>query len=70
MVGTTSGTREKCDVCNGAGHLRMDSSATACPECQGTGEASESQSFLSVIIGSERRCSRCNGTGWVVPRRR
>jgi DnaJ-class molecular chaperone len=70
LVGTTLGTKEKCDVCNGAGYLRIDSSATTCPDCQGTGEASESQTFLSVIVGSERRCSRCNGTGWAVPPRR
>jgi molecular chaperone DnaJ len=70
MVGKTLETKQKCDVCNGAGYFRMDSSATTCPDCQGTGEARESQTFLSVIVGSERRCSRCNGTGWVMPPRR
>jgi DnaJ-class molecular chaperone len=70
VVGTAPETKQRCDVCNGAGHLRVDNTATACPDCQGTGEASESQTFLSVIVGSERRCSRCNGAGWVVlPRR-
>jgi DnaJ-class molecular chaperone len=66
-TGPASATREKCDVCRGLGYLVMDSDAFACPECGGTGEVTESEGLLDVILGSERRCPRCKGTGWAMP---
>ena len=66
-TGPASATREKCDVCGGRGHLVMDSDTPACPDCGATGEVTESEGLLDVILGSERRCPRCKGTGWAMP---
>jgi DnaJ-class molecular chaperone len=47
--------------------LVMDSDTPACPDCGATGEVTESEGLLDVILGSERRCPRCKGTGWAMP---
>ncbi len=66
-LAAASATKEKCDVCGGLGHSVMDSDTIACPDCDGTGEVTESEGLLDVILGSERRCPRCKGTGWAMP---
>jgi DnaJ-class molecular chaperone len=66
-TGPASATKEKCDVCGGLGYSVMDSDTFACRECDGTGEVTESKGLLDVILGSERRCPRCKGTGWAMP---
>ena len=66
-TGPASATKEKCGVCGGLGYAELDSDTTACPECEGTGEVTESKGLLDVILGSERQCPRCKGTGWAMP---
>jgi len=67
LLGAASDTKGKCDVCGGLGHAVMGSDTIACLDCKGTGEVTESQGLLDVILGSERRCPRCKGTGWAMP---
>jgi DnaJ-class molecular chaperone len=66
-AGPTSPAKARCGVCAGLGYSVMGSDTIACPLCQGSGEANEAGGLLDVILGHDRPCPRCKGTGWVMP---
>lgn len=66
-AGPTSPAKAKCSVCAGRGYSVMDSDTIVCPLCEGSGEACEAGGLLDVILGHDRPCPACKGTGWTMP---
>jgi molecular chaperone DnaJ len=52
---------ETCESCSGSG-AAPGTSATACPQCRGTGQLRYQQGFFTVA----RTCGQCRGTGKVI----
>ncbi|MDL2307326.1 molecular chaperone DnaJ [Desulfovibrio sp. OttesenSCG-928-C06] len=50
-----------CDECNGSG-AAPGTSATVCPDCQGSGQIRRSQGFFQL----QMPCPRCNGEGRII----
>ena len=54
-----------CDKCAGSG-AAQGSSATTCPDCNGTGQVSTHQRTLLGVMQVQRPCSRCGGKGTII----
>ena len=54
-----------CDKCAGSG-AATGSSATTCPDCNGSGQVSSQQRTLLGVMQIQRPCSRCGGKGTII----
>ncbi|MGZ3689234.1 MAG: molecular chaperone DnaJ, partial [Bdellovibrionota bacterium] len=52
----------RCDVCEGSG-AKAGTQPETCPQCAGRGEQSFQQGFFAI----SRPCTRCHGTGQIIP---
>ncbi|RAV33106.1 molecular chaperone DnaJ [Corynebacterium heidelbergense] len=62
----TVDTAVECDVCEGSGSASKGP-AEVCPTCSGSGQVMEVQSSILGRVQVARPCSRCSGTGEVIP---
>ncbi len=59
-------TAVECDVCDGSGSASKGP-AEACPTCHGQGQVMEVQNSILGQVQVARPCSRCGGTGEIIP---
>lgn len=62
----TVDTAVLCDVCDGTGS-KTKSAPETCPTCHGQGQVMEIQQSILGRVQVARACSRCQGTGEIIP---
>ncbi|HIW96278.1 MAG TPA: molecular chaperone DnaJ [Candidatus Corynebacterium gallistercoris] len=62
----TVDTAVLCNVCEGTGS-KTKAAAQQCPTCHGQGEVLEVQNSILGRVQVARPCSRCGGTGEIIP---